>query len=87
MSEWLPIESAPRDEFILLYENGMMRCGMWEGGRWEPAEFPVLVDPVGNRIVNRELTKLWPGYSMELSRRIYEPTHWMPLPSPPKVEE
>lgn len=80
--EWQPIETAPKDEFILLFEDGMMRCGMWEGGKWEPAEFPVLIDAVGNHLVSRELEQLR-GERMELSWRIHEPTHWHPLPEPP----
>lgn len=80
---WQPIETAPKDEFILLFEDGMMRCGMWEGGKWEPAEFPVLIDKVGNRLVSRELEQLR-GERMELSWRIHEPTHWHPLPDAPE---
>ena len=79
---WQPIETAPKDEFILLYEDGMMRCGMRENGQWEPAEIPFLVDQVGNRIVNRDLEQLR-GETLELSGRIREPTHWMHLPPPP----
>lgn len=84
MMEWQPIETAPKDEYILLHEDGATRCGMWESGKWTPAEIPVLVDPVGNRMVPREVAELKPGYSLELSWFLYEPTHWMPLPDSPK---
>ena len=34
MSEWQPIETAPKDELLLGYADGMMRLVMWEGGAW-----------------------------------------------------
>lgn len=83
MSEWQPIETAPKDAFILLHEDGAIRCGMWLEGSWQPAEIPILVDEVGNRIVSRELSVLRPGQRLELSGFLYEPTHWMPLPKAP----
>ena len=82
MSEWQPIETAPKDAFILLHEDGAIRCGMWLSTGWEPAEIPVLIDKVGNRIVGPELKRLR-GERLELSGFLYEPTHWMPLPAPP----
>lgn len=82
-SKWMPIESAPKGQFVLLYEDGAMRCGMWLGNGWEPAEVPVLIDEVGNRIVSRELEK-FRNERLELSGFLYEPTHWMPLPDPPQ---
>lgn len=83
-SEWLDIATAPKDQFILLHEDGAIRCGMWEGGKWAPAEIPILVDEVGNRITSRELTLLRSGQRLELSGFLYEPTHWQPLPPPPQ---
>ena len=83
MGDWQPIETAPKDEFLLLHEDGAIRCGMWENNKWVPAEIPVLVDEAGNRIVSRELAMLQPGRSLELSGFLYEPTHWMRLPDPP----
>jgi len=32
--EWQPIETAPKDEMILGYADGMMRLVMAEGGYW-----------------------------------------------------
>jgi hypothetical protein len=85
MSEWQPIETAPLNEFLLLYEDGAMRCGMWSilEGRWEPAEIPILIDKVGNRLVSREVEE-FRGERLELSGFLWEPTHWMPLPPPPR---
>lgn len=80
--KWQPIETAPKDEFILLYEDGAMRCGMWEGGQWVPAEIPILVDKAGNHLVPRDVRELR-GEELRLSGFLYEPTHWQPLPNPP----
>lgn len=33
MSEWQNIETAPKDEMILAYADGMMRLLIWDG-RW-----------------------------------------------------
>lgn len=57
MSEWQPIETAPKDVWILLYEEGLIWPGGFESeeSRWH-CPHP---DFDGN------------------------PTHWMPLPSPP----
>lgn len=85
--DWQPIEIAPLDEFLLLYEDGAMRCGMWNSrlGKWEPAEIPVLIDKAGNRIVSRELEMLR-GERLDLSGFLWEPTHWMRLPEPPRSQ-
>lgn len=83
--KWQPIETAPKDEFVLLYEDGAMRCGRLEGGKWAPAEIPVLVDEFGNQIVSREIAMTRPGQRLELSGFLYEPTHWMPLPEAPNA--
>ena len=70
-SQWQPIETAPRDEQILLYghywsdQQGMMQkplIGMWNANacRWEAAWM------------------CWFGV---------RPTHWMPLPQHPDTGE
>lgn len=75
MSEWQPIETAPKDVEILCF------C---------PLETPQIVS-----CIKREFTMLkddfdWEGieYTDEALRDIVptgaEPTHWMPLPEPPK---
>ena len=82
--EWQNIESAPKDEFVLLYKDGAMRCGLWEDGKWVPAEIPILIDKVGNQIVSRELEQLR-GERLALAGFLHEPTHWMRLPEPPAM--
>lgn len=72
MSEWQPIETAPKDGSPILTFSGE-RCGCcppktagighayWdEGGFWSSGRIP--------------------GGKLALKHR---PTHWMPLPSPP----
>ena len=73
MSEWQPIETAPKDEFVLLagpsgyttiktiFTTGRM-CSDYHTGRW--------IDHA-----NDDLTDFG-----------FRPTHWMPLPKPPVAE-
>jgi len=67
VSDWMPIETAPKDVPILAYEPYE-----WGGGAvvtiyWQPN-------------VNYVAGGYWGGGS---PLRVYEPTHWMPLPEPP----
>lgn len=78
---WMPIETAPKGEFLLFYEDEAIRLGFWNGEKFEEASFPVLIDKFGNRLVSRELEHR--GERMELAFSLYSPTHWRPLPSAP----
>jgi hypothetical protein len=68
MSEWQPIETAPKDGSNVLlspaFERERVTVGSWD------------LDDVG------EGGQCW--RCLELSERL-EPTHWMPLPSPPEA--
>lgn len=59
MSEWQPIETAPKDTYVLLWCDEASDVPMvgYFGNRWELAHADG--DP-------------------------FMPTHWMPLPEPPK---
>lgn len=59
MGEWRTIESAPKDEMILL---------VWkrEAGQWSIR-------------IGRWVLDTWASRGEEIS-----PTHWQPLPEPPK---
>jgi hypothetical protein len=58
MSEWQPIETAPKDgTFILVYGYGDYHHAFW-------------LDQ-GN------------GFWFSIDDSLVDPTHWMPLPSPP----
>ena len=82
---WQPIETAPKDgSAILLYANckGWEDCGMsrvvgWFDQYWWSAYGPAFGEPVAN-----------PTYGRRNPQRIgsCNPTHWMPLPEPPKGE-
>ena len=61
MSEWQPIETAPKETTVLL------------------------VDKNDNLYVGYYIRRQSRWVSMPCEWRIY-PTHWMPLPAPPKEE-
>lgn len=76
MSDWQPIETAPRGEALkngpsfLAYQDGMMAVGHFV--RWREGDADSFyVDHVG-------------GYEYE--QDIERPSHWMPLPKPPAAD-
>lgn len=69
MSEWKPIESAPKDKSILLATKNSfvpIFCGIKRYG--------TLGEPQQNEF----------AWRCDSSGRFANPTHWMPLPEPPK---
>lgn len=88
MNEWLPISSAPKDGTVIqvkIPDHGSDCIVSWEGG---------LLD-TKNRdcggwhwMTDREPPDCWTdGVCWEVNEsgeRSIEPTHWMPLPEPPK---
>ena len=73
MSEWKPIETAPKDgsKILLADYSGLknygVKDGMWiASGFWEPPE-----------------SNLERGHWTDKVEWLYSPTHWMPLPQPP----
>ena len=74
MSEWQPIESAPKDGTkILLYYQDRSRvvCGHWYWDGYAKKPRPYWTS---------DNEQLWGRYF----HRETSPTHWMPLPEPPK---
>jgi hypothetical protein len=75
MSEWQPIETAPKDGTeILAWEDEYIPyvCTYWRGG----------VTSLGHNLMESwQLVNIFG--SIENNRDI-EPTHWMELPKPPK---
>lgn len=67
---WQPIETAPRDCFIILYcpEDNSRWWAAWQGGRWYGS------DDLG-------LTREGMGPEDVTGWKV---THWMPLPAPPQ---
>ena len=68
MSEWQPIETAPKDGTNILLTNGRQGvCGYW--GEWRQSAFLRQRDN-------------WCSYWL-VQECGTQPTHWMSLPEPP----
>jgi len=83
MTEWQPIDTAPKDEWVLAYQPNGQHGGMtFTGGHcyvcrwayknefWYDKTSNVLQEPPPSEKVVTYFT--------------CTPTHWMPLPAPPK---
>ncbi len=81
---WLPIETCPETGFFLVHKDGAIRTMFRFDGKWDHADPPVLIDQWGDSMVSNEVEKHYPGKKLGISGGILEPTHWMPLPTPPK---
>lgn len=74
MAEWMPIESAPKDgTFVIVWPptwKGVVSCASWDDDKYakKPRPYWRRADEYG-----------CVGFSREKP-----PTHWMPLPEPPK---
>lgn len=77
-AEWKPIDTAPKDQSVLMFRPGAAYWAKVAIGAWEEDTFSKRPKPY------------WEGLH-KLGRnsqyREWEPTHWMPLPDDPKVEE
>lgn len=100
MSEWLPIESAPRDGgALLLYCPGMNSWNRKDGmpdivvGLWDNDDFATSND--GGKTWEQggwysDVGDVDQGYESTGAYFEHEklrPTHWMPLPAPPPGAE
>lgn len=72
MSEWKPIESAPKDgrKILLWFSDTWRRPGHARFGHWLPD-------------VKTKERFVQGGWVCGLNRWHNFPTHWMPLPEPP----
>ena len=68
MTEWQPIETAPKDRSILVTEPDGLRIDQVIWGGWALDNTHNWCDADGARHPNAAIT------------------HWMPLPTPPKME-
>jgi hypothetical protein len=78
MSNWQPIETAPKDQIVLLYRP--------------TAPFPAIQVAPGKYDSDQYARKPRPYWSIWLcvwngktESRTYHPTHWQPLPAPPEL--
>jgi hypothetical protein len=80
MSDWQPIETAPKDgQMIILYPN--WRIVWWEFGDEEWMYDAVPIEMMNGEAViscRKEPGPLYCRYANDV-----QPTHWMPLPEPP----
>lgn len=67
--QWLPIESAPKGDIILLLAGDWFGVGFWQDPYW--------LSGVSNSIRGTAYCNFTVAFSVE-------PTHWMPLPKPPE---
>lgn len=75
MSEWQPIETAPRDKRILLYRPTAPEWWMVMVGKYDSDEDAKPPRPYWE-------ADRWT--IAKASQRKNAPTHWMTLPEPPK---
>jgi hypothetical protein len=86
MSEWQPIETAPKDGSYILLTGGEPDY-LWDGERPEP---PVLVcvwqepRPTKANILPDAEWRIACAWEGGFYNGYLNPTHWMPLPTPPK---
>lgn len=90
--EWQPIETAPQDGYMLVYEDGAIRALFRSKGKWEPPNYPALVSSLWpqNVLVGEDAARVLAPLGFQLAVRdgcCEEPTHWMELPQPPRSLE
>lgn len=73
MSEWQPIETAPKDGKYVLVWPGRCTGIACDIARWEDDKYAKSPRPFWARI----------GFSTKTGDRVNSPTHWQPLPPPP----
>jgi hypothetical protein len=75
---WMPIETAPKDEVILLAGDNVLCHGWWESDfhtEWDnEKDEPINIGAWTNGIVS--------DWGMQETVEL-KPTHWMPLPAAP----
>jgi hypothetical protein len=73
--EWQPIETAPRDGMVLLFRPSAYEWGKVAPGRHNDDR---------HAIRPRPYWEMWLKIGGVWESREWPPTHWMPLPQPPK---
>ena len=74
MSEWQPIETAPKDGTYIVVSDGVrVSLGLWVSDVDQGADYEGQIGMAG-----------W--WSVDLGAKLDRPTHWMPLPDPPATQ-
>ena len=89
---WRPIETAPKDGYFLVHEDGAIRVKLRHKGVFGEITYPTLIANNGWKEVlvgNDAKRVLEPmGYTLGLGDGCCtEPTHWMPLPPAPEEQK
>ena len=83
MSEWQPIETAPNSTLILAWMNGLHEHSGTTWARYGHALI-VLHDGVISQDTRKAAMDRLIGPEYMHPYATLAPTHWMPLPEPPK---
>ena len=70
MSEWQPIETAPRDRLLVLW--------------WRPTSSRLGNPVIGSICGDGPYDGMWWSGQFGFYQDVWHITHWMPLPTPPK---
>ena len=79
MSDWRPIETAPKDGTWFLICRADDGFDSYEVGRFDPMILPEFVE-AGEGLYRKIERK---GYEWTGFNNMHRATHWMPLPEPP----
>ena len=80
---WRPIETAPKDRWILAYQpHGMFAGKFYTGGHWYVCKWAAMDEFWYDKSTN--VLEIQPGEEVETTFHTCIPTHWMPLPEAPK---
>lgn len=79
MTDWQPIETAPKDGSRLLLTDGkFLTVGHWRSYQWASTERWWTDNPVAFL----EEDEQSPNYDHSFDEYVTEPTHWAPLNAP-----
>jgi Protein of unknown function (DUF551) len=80
VSEWQPIDTAPKDGTWFMICRAEEGFETYEVGRYQQLMWPKYI-PVGDNLFKqiKEQIYEWRGFN-----NMHRATHWMPLPKPPE---
>jgi hypothetical protein len=79
VSEWQPIETAPKEDREVLVTDGF---DIWQA-RYIDEDTDGVCGYWTSDYVGFECYDCWPKHRIELGKAKIKLTHWMPLPEPP----